>query len=138
VVDWYFRTLDPLAAVAARGAFSDYLRACCEERSDFAAAELIFGELASNVVRHAPGPVEITVRPGTLGSVILTFYDRGPAFAVPGSYATPDPTQESGRGLFLICSLGLSLDVARRHNGNAITVVLPVQLQVALQREQRA
>jgi anti-sigma regulatory factor (Ser/Thr protein kinase) len=84
---------------------------------DVYAAELVFGELVGNAVRHAPGRVEVTIDWST-SAPVLHVLDRGPGFR-----HTPvlpdDPYSEYGRGLFLISSLTDDFRVSRRPNGGS-------------------
>ena len=75
-----------LAAVeAARGDIADAggtvgdIKKAGGKAIDVAAAELIFGELLGNVVRHAPGLVEITLD-WTAELPVLHVLDNGPGF----------------------------------------------------------
>ncbi|HTJ28433.1 MAG TPA: SpoIIE family protein phosphatase [Candidatus Limnocylindria bacterium] len=123
---WAFDAEDAMAAHGARSSFVDYLRRHAEPASDFASAELIFGELVGNVVRYAPGPIDVAVewndeRP------VLHVLDRGAPFSVAA--ALPENVlSENGRGLFIVDALGEELS-ARRHpgRGNHVRVVLPVR-----------
>ena len=56
---WSFETHDAGAARNARYAFVDALRQGGMRDAECDAAELVFGELLGNVVRYAPGPIEI-------------------------------------------------------------------------------
>jgi anti-sigma regulatory factor (Ser/Thr protein kinase) len=107
-----------------------FLRKACNGQSDFGGAEIIFGELVANVVRHAPGPIQITARSDSRGSVTLNVFDTGPAFkiapALPASLSS-----ESGRGLYVISQLCAHLSSIRTEIGNKVSVVLPVLAGVA-------
>jgi anti-sigma regulatory factor (Ser/Thr protein kinase) len=78
-----------------------YLRKRGSEDADDDSAELIFGELIGNVVRHAPGPIWVDVRWETGRFPVLRIADRGAGFTLrpmlPQSLLA-----ESGRGLFLV------------------------------------
>jgi hypothetical protein len=99
---WRFGASDALAAEPARRR----LRAWLETKTtgDFVAAELIYGELIGNVVRHAPGPIDIDV---TLDAerVRLVVQSSGPAVTVPPTLPA-SPLRECGRGLFIVDALG--------------------------------
>jgi anti-sigma regulatory factor (Ser/Thr protein kinase) len=87
--------------------------------------EIIFGEIIGNVARYTPGPVDVALlRDGA--SLRLAALDRGPGFrwnAAP----PPDHMAESGRGLFLIGTLGRSVRVEHIAGfGSYVEVVLPV------------
>ena len=121
---WSFDADNAQAAHDARGEFISYLRAQASD-GDLMAAELIFGELIGNVVRHAPGPIEIQLawngeRP------VLHVTDRGPGF--DRTPALPDDMlKESGRGLFIIETLSESLNVEHVTGyGTHVSATLPV------------
>jgi anti-sigma regulatory factor (Ser/Thr protein kinase) len=79
--------------------------------------ELIFAELMGNLVRYAPGIVEIILeRHG--GNVVLHVLDKGPGFAFTPRLP-PDLFSQSGRGLFLIAHLALNFSVERRAGGGS-------------------
>lgn len=106
----------------------DFLRTACAGQSNFGDAEIIFGELVANVVRHAPGPIQITARSDRHGIVTLNVYDTGPPFtaapALPVSLLS-----ESGRGLYVISQLCAHLSSMRTEIGNKVSVVLPVMAE---------
>jgi HD-GYP domain-containing protein (c-di-GMP phosphodiesterase class II) len=114
---------DASVARNARLLFVEYLRAWSGPSSDIYAAEVIFGELTSNVVQHAPGP--LTARVYWLnGSAVLEVWDNGPGYAPHVSF--PDSDSESHRGLILVAALGGHLQVDRREGRTVTSVVLPV------------
>jgi len=113
---WSFASEDARAARAARHEFVALLVARGFDASAAYAAELIFGELVSNVTRHAPGPVEVVCDLGT--EPVLHVLDRGPGFALITHLPT-DVLAERGRGLYLVWSLSEELNVSRRYGGGA-------------------
>jgi anti-sigma regulatory factor (Ser/Thr protein kinase) len=123
---WSFDALDAWAAKGTRSAFVRALREFGSPDSDFASAELIFGELVSNVVRHAPGRIEL--RLDWAGEApLLHVIDTGAPFTSQGALPD-DPFSEGGRGLFLIAALGTSLHVeALAGGGNHVRVGLPIR-----------
>lgn len=120
---WEFEAENALAARDARTEFIAYLRGHIEDEAAIDQAELIFGELMANVVRHAPGHVSVYV--DWCGSdPVVHVIDRGPAFQVKPNL--PDALSESGRGLYLILSASRELTVERIEGfGNHISVRLP-------------
>jgi anti-sigma regulatory factor (Ser/Thr protein kinase) len=54
---WSFAAADAADAEWLRPAVLQYLRARGTDDSNYGSAELIFGELIGNVVRHAPGEI---------------------------------------------------------------------------------
>lgn len=122
---WSFQSGDARKAENVRQHFLTFLHTFAACDSDFAAAELIFGELIANVVRYAPGRVAITVEWHD-SSPVLHVEDHGggfePTFSLP-----EDPFSENGRGLFLVQALSKRVDVASdRDRGTKVSVVLPV------------
>lgn len=82
-------------------------------------------ELIGNAVRHASGPVWVSVA-WTGARPELTVWDLGPGFVLQAELP-PDPLAESGRGLFLVSRLAGDLAVAvRRGGGAAVRATLPV------------
>jgi PAS domain S-box-containing protein len=123
---WWLKAEDPRAAEHARSEFVDYLRQHATDDTLIAASELVFGELLSNVVRHAPGcPVEVQVdwsadRPS------VHVIDCGPAFDMRRSLPD-DLLSEYGRGLFIVQQICDDLQVERVPGyGNHVSVTLPV------------
>jgi len=92
---------------------------------DFPAAELVYGELIGNAVRHAPGRI-----------LVQLDWKRRHAGAprprrgrvVPAGYSPPeDPMCEHGRGLFIVRALALSFDVENIvGDGSQVCARLPV------------
>ena len=123
---WSFDADDGRAAQAARDAFVRELRQRASDQSDFAGAELIFGELVGNVVRHAPGPVDVALEWGDERAV-LHVTDRGQGFTNKAS-SPVDLLREDGRGLWMVEVVGRGLRTDRLPRfGNHIEVVLPVE-----------
>ncbi len=118
---WLFHAGDAADARGSRPSFALYLRACGVAPDDIALAELVFGELLGNVVRHAPGPVDIGFAwQGHHGR--LRFADRGAGIA-PRETVTPSPFAESGRGWLIIETLGITPAVSVRAGGGTEVVV---------------
>jgi PAS domain S-box-containing protein len=115
---WAFDTNDASAAGSARYAFVDALRdggVCAEE---VGAAELVFGELLGNVVRYAPGPIEIMFDWSDATSPVLHVLDRGPGFTLVPRLPT-DLLSEQGRGLYIVWSLAEDFNVTERFDGGS-------------------
>jgi PAS domain S-box-containing protein len=129
---WSFDAEDAMAGHGARSSFVAYLRAGADE-GDFAAAELIFGELIGNVVRYAPGPIDIGVE-WNGDQPVLHVLDRGPSFDLAAALPL-DVMSENGRGLFIVDALGNGL-AARPlpGRGNHVRVGLPVRRKPAAPR----
>ena len=100
---WVFRADDARSAEDARAGFIAFLKTRGVPDADYTAAELVFGELIGNVVRHAPGPITIELD-WDKDDPVLHVIDRGAAFE-PRAVLPVDLLSESGRGLFLISVL---------------------------------
>ena len=124
-IRWSFDAENAKAAQDARGEFVDYLRRQFADERSVETAELVFGELVGNVVRHAPGAIDIDVE-WSNGAPVLHVLDRGPAFKAP-SRLPQNILSESGRGLFIVRQLSKSLRVEHvRGYGNHVCVELPI------------
>ena len=124
-IRWSFDAENAKAAQDARGEFVDYLRKQSSDPISIETAELVFGELVGNVVRHAPGAIDIDVE-WSNGSPMLHVLDRGPEFEPP-SRLPVDVLSESGRGLFIVRQLSTSFSVEHVPGyGNHVCVELPV------------
>jgi len=113
--------------LGCRRAFREHIASIASPgESDVDAAELIYGELVANTLRHAHGAVEAR----------LDIDDRRPVLVVrdhgPGLRATPwsphrDPYAESGRGLAIVELLACEIDVDQAEDGGTIVrATLPV------------
>jgi PAS domain S-box-containing protein len=123
---WSFDASDAMAAHGARAPFMRALRENGADDADYGAAELIFGELVGNVVRHAPGKIEIDLV-WTAEAPVLHVLDRGSSFDL-AAVLPRDIMQESGRGLFLVELLGEDFMVdALPRRGNHARVTLPIR-----------
>ncbi|MBV8332200.1 MAG: SpoIIE family protein phosphatase [Candidatus Eremiobacteraeota bacterium] len=121
--EWAFAAEDARAAADARTQFVTYLRSHADGADFLARAELIFGELLGNVVRHAPGPVEISLFRSRDGA-LLHVLDSGTAFEL-SEQLPADLLSERGRGLYIVRCLARSLKVEHVFNcGNHISVEL--------------
>ncbi|MDQ6942224.1 MAG: SpoIIE family protein phosphatase [Candidatus Eremiobacteraeota bacterium] len=135
---WVFRADDARSAEDARTGFIAFLRTRGVRDANYAAAELVFGELIGNVVRHAPGPITVEVDWNAVDP-ILHVIDRGPAYDVEASLPD-DLLSESGRGLFLVSVLGEDFSVTTLPGyGNHARVRLRIERfeRIASGRDQR-
>ena len=88
-------------------------------------AEHAFGELLGNVVRHAPGPVDIELV-WQAGIPSLSVSDRGDSRFDPGGRLAPPILAECGRGLVMLGELGMTAQgTARDGGGTRMVVALP-------------
>jgi len=127
---WAFEAADAVSAQGARVAFSRYIARTCTADADVVACELIFGELIGNVVRHAPGSLEIVLE-WRDDRAVLHVYDRGPGLTWSAP-ALPDTFAEGGRGLYIVAQLAHALQVEpAAGRGTHVAVTLPVERRAA-------
>lgn len=121
---WLFACEDARAAIDARAQFAAYLRSRSDDADFLGRAELIFGELLGNVVRHAPGAVEISLCWDEGAPPALHVIDRGKPFD-PGGHLPADVFSDQGRGLFIVERLARAVAIEYLPNcGNHIRVTL--------------
>lgn len=123
---WQFEAADARAAYVMRDEFFRNLEdSCTMDEEQYSMCGLIFAELIGNAVRHAPGPLSVSLEPRG-DDVMLHVIDRGAGFdyhpALPQSVWA-----ESGRGLFLVASVARKVEVERLPGlGSHVIVTLPV------------
>ena len=116
--EWHLASSDARSAAMIRREIGALIAAWTGRENASYESELAFGELFSNVVRHAPGPVVVRAVQTDLGAEIFV-NDRGPGFV---DRAQPiDELAESGRGMHLVRAL--AADVAIVPNGSGGTSV---------------
>jgi anti-sigma regulatory factor (Ser/Thr protein kinase) len=121
---WMFASADARTAVDARTQFVEFLRSIGTSDDLVYKAELVFGELLGNVVRHAPGPVEISFDLDSYsGAGILHVIDSGPEFPLTARHLPDDVLSELGRGLFIVQQLATDVTVERIPNRGNHTIV---------------
>lgn len=125
--EWRFEAGDASVAYALKGEFMSSLSDLADAgSSELEACELIFAELIGNAVRHAPGPLSISLSTSVEDVVVLHVIDEGPGFEYRPSLPE-DVWSECGRGLFLISQLGSNLEVSRLPGyGSYVKVTLPI------------
>ena len=106
---WKFSSSDRATAVFVRHEVGELIAAWTGDEEQRCNGELAFGEIFSNVVRHAPGLVDVRLESSPNG-VELSVSDRGSGFA--GSLRPPDASSESGRGLHLVDSVADELSIS--------------------------
>jgi len=125
---WNFDARNQMAAWRAKGELLAGLRALGPDQPDLAVAEMVFGELLSNVVRHTPGPARVSFRIED-GHVVLAFEDDGAPFPLRSLHERTAPhadgDAESGRGLFMITTLCKRITIEPLAHGKRFSVVLP-------------
>jgi anti-sigma regulatory factor (Ser/Thr protein kinase) len=123
---WRFEAADARTAYSLRDDYMANLQRICDAHSDdLSICGVIFAELIGNAVRHAPGPLSVSLE-FRGDDVILHVIDRGPGFTFKPSLPT-DIWAESGRGLYLVSKLARNVEVERLPGvGGHISVLLPV------------
>ena len=110
-----FNARDARMAHDMRGFITDFLREYGEPDEAYDAAETVLGELLSNAVRHAAGPIEMHLS-WTGEYPELSMLDYGPAYG-PALAIPEDPWIEGGRGLYIIGLLTRAFRVTRLFGG---------------------
>ncbi len=123
---WQFEAADSRSAYAMRDEFfRSLLSLCTIDDEQLTTCGVIFSELIGNAVRHAPGPLSVSLELRGQ-ALLLHVIDKGHGF----NYHPKLPANlwaESGRGLFLISELALGVEVERVPGlGSHVTVTLPV------------
>jgi PAS domain S-box-containing protein len=119
VREWRFASSDARTFTLVRHAIGELIAEWTGRTETFLESELVFGELFSNVVRHAPGTVEVRVA-ATVAGAELVVSDRGPGFSkVPDAV---DHFAESGRGLHLVHAFADAVRIDPSARGTRITV----------------
>jgi anti-sigma regulatory factor (Ser/Thr protein kinase) len=96
---WRYRADDAVHALPIREQFAEALAGLAPECAALG-AEIVFSELVSNVVKHAPGPIDVEFEVLD-GRALLHVRDEGPGF-LPHPSVPTDLFAESGRGLVLV------------------------------------
>ena len=123
---WYFETDTAKDAVEGRYLLERYLSDHCED-NDLFQASLVFGELLSNVIKHAPaGGVRVWLEPDG-DRFALCMNDPGRGFTARDFRDSPDSRAESGRGLLIVRKLCRQLSYRRARDGFTVRAVLPVR-----------
>jgi serine/threonine-protein kinase RsbW len=88
--------------------------------------ELVLTEACANVVKHAygcrePGDLVVKLRIEPFAFVEIEVEDRGVGFGAEACPVRPDPSAESGRGLFIISRLVDKLSITRHGTRNRVS-----------------
>ncbi len=124
---WTFPAQAAETAMRVRQEIGALLQRFGATASEAGDAELIFGELLGNVVRHTEGDVEAAL--DLTGEVpVLHVLDRGPGFSFYARLPN-DNMSESGRGLYITTMLARDVSVTPRSDGGShARAVLSVRL----------
>ena len=124
---WQFEAADARAAYTMRDGYFRALQTACDPSpEELSTCGLIFAELIGNAVRHAPGPLSLSLEFKN-GSALLHVVDKGPGFnfepALPSNLWA-----ECGRGLYLVSKLARGVTAEPVPGlGSHIIVTLPVR-----------
>lgn len=137
-IHWQFEASDARSAYAMRDEYAETLRQFCDLNEDqMNTCQLVFAELIGNAVRHAPGPLSVSLEFRD-EAVILHVVDMGPGFA----YEPRLPRNlwaESGRGLYLVSVLARDVHVERIPGiGSHISVSLPISCKRGARQDHAA
>lgn len=121
---WYFETDKAREALAGRRLLEQYLADYCD--GDLFAASIVYGELLSNVIKHAPeGGVRVWLERKD-DRVELCINDSGSGFTRRDLDRAPDADAESGRGLYIIKRISGRLWFRRSKRGFFVRALLPI------------
>jgi anti-sigma regulatory factor (Ser/Thr protein kinase) len=125
-VDYFVDPSNLRAPGELRREIAGYLHRHAEMPDEVWQAELIVEEMVGNALRHAGGPVWVSLH-WAGPEPVLTVHDLDAAFDLDPTLPD-DPLAESGRGLFLVAHLASELSMsAKRAGGKALSVRLPVR-----------
>jgi PAS domain S-box-containing protein len=121
---WRFAGDDVERAVSARREFAEALAAAGFEDDAVSGAQLVFGELLGNAIRHGSGRIEASLVWASDRPVIHVL-DEGPGFR-SDMPSLPPQLSENGRGLYIVGSIAEDFSVMRRAGGGShARAVLP-------------
>jgi PAS domain S-box-containing protein len=98
--EWRFMSSDYRTGALVRREVPALIAEWTQREETRFAAELVFGELIANAVRHAPGAVRVLATTDEAGTASLVVEDAGPGFT--HAERGLDPYAETGRGLGLV------------------------------------
>jgi anti-sigma regulatory factor (Ser/Thr protein kinase) len=98
--EWRFVSNDYRTGAMVRRDVREVIAEWTQREETRFAAELAFGELIANAVRHAPGPVRVLASTDGASKTTLVVEDAGPGFT--HDERGVDPYAETGRGLGLV------------------------------------
>jgi anti-sigma regulatory factor (Ser/Thr protein kinase) len=125
-LEWQFDRGDEVATSTLQGELMARLRRDGDPDGDFDAAELIVGELMSNIVRHARSPIRVRLDwSSDFPRLTVAESDR---YAHPPIELPSDPLAESGRGLFIVQALAKDFAVVDDSaTGTQAQATLPIR-----------
>ncbi|MBD5632964.1 MAG: SpoIIE family protein phosphatase [Candidatus Eremiobacteraeota bacterium] len=126
---WSFDASDMKAVALARREYVADLERRVVNDDDCGVAQLVLAELLGNVVRHAPGCVDIALD-WACHAPVLHVLDRGNGFRYFPKLPA-DLLSECGRGLFIVSAIAEEFVVSERPGGGChARALLPNRLRV--------
>jgi anti-sigma regulatory factor (Ser/Thr protein kinase) len=126
IAKWRFQATSPRCARDSRIVLMSFLRHYAAADADLFTTELILGELLTNTVEHAPGPVDVHID-WSDDQPTIRVRDSGPGFDASHHGLPENVCDENGRGLFLIQSLAADVRIGPAPvSGTEITMRLPI------------
>jgi anti-sigma regulatory factor (Ser/Thr protein kinase) len=123
---WTFDPANSYLAKQSRNEYLAILNACGSGGGDYFAAELVYRELMSNALRHAPGNVGVELRWSETYPV-LSVDDGSALFCWTGELPS-NASKERGRGLYLVKAFARELRIASSPgSGHKVSAVLPIE-----------
>ncbi len=119
--EWRFIAEDGRTGAMVRRAVGDLFAAWTQDEEMRFPAELAFGELLANAVRHAPGAVRVLAATDGERGGQLVVEDSGTGFTPPSR--EPDPLAERGRGLGLVRAVAKDIGIERTDRGSTRVIV---------------
>jgi anti-sigma regulatory factor (Ser/Thr protein kinase) len=114
---WTFDVNEAEQAMAARRGFANELRDAGMGEENVLTAELIVAELLGNVVRYAPGRVDV-ILDYSADVPVIHIIDGGGGFE-HNPRLPADAYAESGRGLFIVAALAREFTIAHAPGGGS-------------------
>ena len=123
---WRFHSDDDRVAHALRRHVTAFAQRAGMDDDAVFKLQMVLGETLANVVQHAPGMAEVSLRKAG-ASIALTVTDNGPGFDGAVASLPHELLDESGRGLFLIKALAEDVSIGEAPGGGTtIRVVVPI------------
>ena len=125
-MNWYVDTANPEAVSTASRELTAFLRRHADGDSDFGAAEQAFIDLMATALEGGATPLWLELD-WTGESPRVCVHDLGGHFQLEAVARPADPSDQNGRGVYVVSDLTKELRIAsRRAGGSKVSVVLPV------------
>lgn len=125
---WTADSRDATRTQNVRSEILEFLRPRVQDLDMLWEAELIVGELLGNAARYSPGPFCADITWLSDGHPAVAVHDNGQCFKTRESAISRRKLEERGRGLQIVKSLALEVDVrASIPRGCEVRAVLPLR-----------